>query len=130
MRLKKEILLTREMLAHYVELSKKKKDIDTELDELKKTFNEFFDETVGKRNKGEVVLKDYKLQRQIRTTEKYDTETTVKRLEELHLNDLIQKSPDEKKIKSAIHLGILKEEELAECKSVSTSQAIYVKHVD
>lgn len=130
MRLKKEILLTREMLAHYVELSKKKKDIETELEELKKTFNEFFDETVGKRLKGEVVLKDYKLQRQIRTTEKYDTESTVKRLEELHLNDLIQKSPDEKKIKSAIHLGILKEEELAECKAVNTSQAIYVKHID
>lgn len=130
MHLKKEILLTREMLAHYVELSKKKKDIETELDELKKTFNKFFDETVGKKVKGEVVLKDYKLQRQIRTTEKYDNETTVKRLEELHLNDLILKSPDEKKIKSAIHLGILKEEELAECKAINTSQAIYVKHVE
>lgn len=123
-------ILTKEMLAHYLELNKKKKEIEAELEELKKTFIQYFDESVGKNVKGEVLIREYKLQRQIRTIEKYDQESTLKRLEELNLNDLIKKSPDEKKIKSAIDLGILQEEELKDCKIVNTSQAIYVKNVD
>lgn len=125
-----KIVLTKEMLAHYLELNKKKKEIESELEELKKTFIQYFDESVGKNIKGEVLIRDYKLQRQIRKIEKYDQETTLKRLEELNLNDLIKKSPDEKKIKSAIDLGLLKEEELEDCKIVNISQAIYVKNVD
>lgn len=125
-----KIVLTKEMLAHYLELNKKKKEIESELEELKKTFIQYFDESVGKNIKGEVLIRDFKLQRQIRKIEKYDQETTLKRLEELNLNDLIKKSPDEKKIKSAIDLGLLKEEELEDCKIVNTSQAIYVKNVD
>lgn len=118
------------MLAHYLELNKRKKEIEAELEELKKTFIQYFDESVGKNVKGEVLIREFKLQRQIRKIEKYDQETTLKRLEELNLNDLIKKSPDEKKIKSAIDLGILQEEELKDCKIVNTSQAIYVKNVD
>ncbi|MDQ0156724.1 hypothetical protein [Robertmurraya andreesenii] len=125
-----KIILTKEMLAHYLELNKRKKEIEAELEELKKTFIQYFDESVGKNVKGEVLIRDYKLQRQIRKIEKYDQETTLRRLEELNLNDLIKKSPDEKKIKSAIDLGILQEEELKDCKIVNTSQAIYVKNVD
>lgn len=128
MGLKKEI--TREMLSHYLELSKKKKEIEAELEELKKDFNDFFNESIGKNSKGELVLKDYKLQRQIRKVEKYDREYTVKKLEEMNLANLIEKRPDEKKIKSAIHLGILKEEELKDCKTVNTSEAIYVKYLN
>lgn len=124
-----ETVLTREMLSHYLELNKKKKEIEAELEHLKKTFNAYFDETVGENLKGEVLLKEYKLQRQIRQSEKYDQETTVKKLEELQLNDLLKKTPDEKKIKSAIELGILKEEELVGCKIVNTSKAIYVKNI-
>jgi hypothetical protein len=128
MGLKKEI--TREMLSHYLELSKKKKEIELELEELKKDFNDYFNESVGKNSKGELILKDYKLQRQIRKVEKYDREHTVKKLEEMNLANLIEKRPDEKKIKSAIHLGILKEEELKDCKTMNTSEAIYVKYLN
>lgn len=127
--MKKELVVTREMLSHYLELNKKKKEIEAELEELKIAFNSYFDESVGKGTKGEIVLKDYQLQRQIRKVEKYDHENTVKKLEELCLNDLIEKRPDEKKIKSAIHLGILNEDDLKECKTVNTTQAIYVKYL-
>ncbi len=115
------------MLAHFVELQHKKKEVETEIDELKKAFNEYFDLSVGDNAKGEMVLRDYKLQRQIRNTVKYKQQQTVKRLEELNLLDLIEKKPDEGKIKSAIQLGLLQEEDLEGCKTVNTSQAIYVK---
>lgn len=123
-------VLTREMLAHYLELSKKKKEIESELEEMKKVFNQYFDELVGKNEKGEVILKNYKLQRQIRKTEKYEDERTVKRLEELNLTELIQKRPDPSKIESAVHLGILDEEQIKDCKKVTTTQAIYVKYLE
>lgn len=122
-----ETIITREMLAHFVELQHKKKEVETEIDELKKAFNEYFDLSVGDNAKGEMVLRDYKLQRQIRNTVKYKQQQTVKRLEELNLLDLIEKKPDEGKIKSAIQLGLLQEEDLEGCKTVNTSQAIYVK---
>lgn len=128
--LKKEIIVTREMLSRYLELNRRKKEIEAELEELKSAFNSYFDELVGKGLKGEVILKDYQLQRQIRRIEKYNQENTVKKLEELQLHDLIEKRPDEKKLKSALHLGLLKEEELAECKTVNMTQAIYVKYLN
>lgn len=125
-----ETFITREMLANYNELNRRKKEIETQLDELKNVFNQYFDMAFGKNVKGELVIKDYKLQRQIRQTEKYEQEATVHRLEELNLMDLIQKKPDEAKIKSAINLGLLKDEDLEGCKITNTSQAIYVKCVD
>lgn len=122
--------ITREMLANYDELNRRKKEIEIQLDELKKAFNQYFDMAFGKNVKGELVIDDFKLQRQIRITEKYEQEATVHRLEELNLMDLIQKKPDESKIKSAINLGLLKDEDLAGCKIINTSQAIYVKNAD
>lgn len=124
-----KIVITREILAHYLELQHKKKEVETEIDEWKRAFNEYFDLSVGKNAKGEMVLRDYKLQRQIRNTEKFKQQQTVKRLEELNLLDLIEKKPDEGKIKSAIQLGLLQEEDLEGCKTVNTSQAIYVKYL-
>nr|WP_299088839.1 hypothetical protein [uncultured Metabacillus sp.] len=129
MRLANEPVITREMLAHYLELNHKKKEVETELEELKNVFNDYFDVSVGQNAKGEMVFKDYKLQRQIRKTVKYKQEPTVKRLEELNLLDLIQKRPDEGKIKSAIQLGLLHEEDLEGCKTETSSQAIYVKYL-
>lgn len=120
-------MLTRENLALYDELNRKKKEIEQQLDELKKIFNHYFDVSVGKNNKGEIEIDDYKLQRQIRLTEKYEPETTVQRLEELKLENLIQKRPDEGKIKSALNLGLLKEGDLEGCVTVSSTKAIYVK---
>ncbi|KMY51637.1 hypothetical protein AC625_20645 [Peribacillus loiseleuriae] len=123
-------LITREKLAQYMELSQKKKDIESQLDALKKDFNQHFDQSVGKLVKGDLMISDYKVQRQIRTTEKFDQEVTVHRLEELNLTDLIQKKPDEGKIKSALNLRLLSEADLEGCISTSFSQAIYVKQID
>ncbi len=122
-------MITREMLSHYQELNQRKKEIEQKLDELKKIFNNYFDISVGQNVKGEITVSEYILQRQIRTTEKYKQEETVNRLEELSLMDLIQKKPDEGKIKSALNLGLLKEDDLAGCKVISSSQAIYVKQL-
>ncbi|MEH6948389.1 hypothetical protein V7068_15220 [Bacillus sp. JJ634] len=123
-------LITRDKLVQYVELSRKKKEVEMQLEALKKDFNKYFDHSVGKHSKGEVTISDYKLQRQIRKTEKFDREITVNRLEELNLKDLIQKKPDEEKIKSALNLGLLKENDLEGCVIKSSSQAIYVKQID
>lgn len=126
---KMDYFITKEMLVHYDELNRKKKEVEAELDQLKKAFNQYFDTAVGKNEKGEIIISDYKLQRQIRTTEKFDQEPTVKRLEELNMLDLIQKKPDEIKIKSALNLGLLKEQDLEGCIKVNSSQAIYVKQL-
>ncbi len=117
------------MLAHFLELQYKKKEVESEIDELKRAFNEYFDLSVGENVKGEMVLREYKLQRQIRNTVKFKQQQTVKKLEELHLLDLIEKKPDEEKIRAAIQLGLLHEEDLEGCKTINTSQAIYVKHL-
>ncbi|MCV9885793.1 hypothetical protein [Metabacillus halosaccharovorans] len=124
-----ETVITREMLAHFLELQHKKKEVETEIEELKRAFNEYFDLSVGKNAKGEMVLREYKLQRQIRNSVKFKQQQTVKKLEELNLLDLIEKKPDEEKIRSAIQLGLLHEEDLEGCKTVNTSQAIYVKYL-
>lgn len=123
-------LITKEMLANYNDLNRRKKEIEAQLDELKKVFNQYFDMAFGKNVKGEVAISDYQLQRQIRVTEKYEQDTTVHRLEELNLTDLIEKKPDEAKIKAALNLGLLKEEDLEGCKIINTSQAIYVKRTE
>ncbi len=120
-------MITREMLVRYTELIKRKKELDDELADLKTSFNSYFDHTVGEGQKGELVVHDFKLQRQIRTAEKYEQESTVEKLEGLNLNNLIVKSPDEAKIKSAIELGLLTNEDLQDCKTVKKTQAIYVK---
>lgn len=119
--------ITKEMLVHFTELSLRKKDIEQQLEDLKKVFNDYFDTNVGHQLKAEMTIGDYKLQRQIRTIEKFTQEKTITRLEELNLMDLIQKKPDEKKIKSALNLGLLKEDDLADCRTVQTTQAIVVK---
>jgi hypothetical protein len=125
-----EYLITKEMLSQFIELSRKKKEIESSLEQLKNVFNQYFDDACGKNKKGEMVINEFKLQRQIRTTEKYEPEITVKRLQELHLEDLIQRKPDDAKIKSALHLGLLKTEDLKDCIKSSSSQAIYVKKIE
>jgi hypothetical protein len=121
--------ITDEMLVKYYELSKKKKEIDLEMNELKDTFHEYFNKLVGPNNKAEVTINGYKLQRQMRKIEKYNEEVTVKRLEELQMTDLVQvvKKPDDAKIKSALQLGLLDEKNLEGCIVTSYSPAISVK---
>jgi hypothetical protein len=121
--------ITREMLCEYEDLLELKKDIEKKLDTLKKTFHLFFDEQVGVNEKGEVTIEGYKLQRQIRKVEKFNEAKTVDRLESLNMVDLIQiiKRPDEEKVKAAINLGFLKDEDLEGCVTVHASGAIFVR---
>jgi hypothetical protein len=121
--------ITDEMLVKYYELSKKKKEIELELNELKDTFHDYFNKLVGPNSKAEVTINGYKLQRQMRKIEKYNEDVTVKRLEELQMTDLVQvvKKPDDAKIKSALQLGLLDEKNLEGCIVTSYSPAISVK---
>ena len=123
-------MITREMLQRFEQLNFEKKQIDKQLDDLKKVFNDFFDISVGENIKGEITIEDYKIQRQIRKMEKFEQEKTIQRLEELKMNDLIQKKPDEGKIKSALNLGLLKENDIKDCFSINTTKAIYVKKLE
>jgi hypothetical protein len=121
--------ITKEMLSEYEDLNELKKDVEKKLEELKKSFHLYFDGIVGENEKGEVTIDGYKLQRQIRRVEKFDETKTVDRLESLNLVDLVKiiKKPDEEKIKAALNLGFLTDDNLDGCISVHTSGAIYIK---
>ncbi|MEC5423812.1 hypothetical protein QGM71_09945 [Virgibacillus sp. C22-A2] len=126
-----ESTITKEMLTSYYKLTKRKKEIDQELNQLKKKLNNYFDDQVGVNNKGEFEKAGYKLQRQIRKTEKFNDDIAVPRLEEMNMTELIKviKRTDDSKIKSAINLGLLAEDDLDDCKVISYTAAITVKSV-
>ncbi|MFS0777430.1 hypothetical protein ABC255_15690 [Neobacillus sp. 3P2-tot-E-2] len=121
--------ITDEMVVKYYELNKKKKEIELEMNQLKDLFQDYFNKLVGPDNKAEITINGYKLQRQIRKIEKYNEDVTVKRLEELQMNELVQvvKKADDAKIKSALQLGLLSENHLEGCIVTSYSPAISVK---
>jgi hypothetical protein len=121
--------ITKEMLSEYEDLLELKKDVEKKLDHLKKVFHLYFDNSVGENQKGEMSLEGYRLQRSIRKVEKFDDSRTVDRLESLNMVDLIQviKKPDEEKIRAAINLGFLKNEDLEGCIKVHSTGVIYVK---
>ena len=123
-------MITKEMLSRFDELNRRKKDLEAELDKLKDLFHQYFDTAVGQNEKGEVKIDSYKLQRQIRRTEKFDPVPTVNKLEELNLIDLIQKRPDEGKIKSAMDLGLIKEADLEGCRISRTTAALLIKKLN
>ncbi len=127
--LNNDSLITGEMLVRYYELSKQKKEIELEMNQLKDSFHTYFNHLVGSNHKGEITISGYKLQRQIRKTEKYNEEETVNTLEELHMHDLIHivKKPDEVKIKAALQLGLLNQNQLEGCVTTMFSPAILVK---
>jgi hypothetical protein len=127
----KDSLITGEMLVKYYELNKQKKEIEMEMNELKDAFQNYFNNLVGSNHKGEITISGYKLQRQIRKTDKYHEEETIKRLEELQMNELIQvvKKPDDVKIKAALNLGLLSPDHLEGCIVSTSSPAITVKPV-
>lgn len=126
---KTDYTISEDLVIKYNTLSAKKKELEKELDELKKVFHIYFDNLVGPNEKGEVTVNNYKLQRQIRKSEKFNEEKTVHRLTELNMTDLIHHvpKPDEEKVKSALTLGLIKEEDLEGCLIKSSSQAIVVK---
>jgi hypothetical protein len=124
-------MITGEMLVKYYELNKQKKEIEVEMNELKDAFQNYLNNLVGSNHKGEITISGYKLQRQIRKTEKYDEAETIKRLEELQMNELIQviKKPDDIKIKAALNLGLLNPNHLEGCIISTCSPAITVKPI-
>jgi uncharacterized protein YhaN len=126
-----ESFITGDMLNRYYELNKQKKEIEVEMNQLKETFQAYFNQQVGVHHKGELTLNGFKLQRQIRKMEKYQEEETIKRLEELKMTDLIQvvKKPDELKIKAALNLGLLHQNHLEGCIATTFSPAISVKPI-
>nr|WP_309100911.1 hypothetical protein [Fredinandcohnia onubensis] len=118
-----------ELISKYFTLSEKAKEIEKELKEMKKVINVYFDETVGKQEKGESIVGDYQIQRQIRTSESYHDEKIVKKLEELNLVDCIRiiKQPDQQKIDAAITLGLLGQADIEDCIVKKTTNAITVR---
>ena len=126
-----QILITSDMISRYYSLTKEKKAIEDEMNALKEVFHHFFDAHTGVNQKGELIEEGLKLQRQIRRTEKYKPEPTVKKLEDLNMKDLIdvKKIPNEEKIHASIKLGFLKEEDLEGCKIINYSKAIAIKEV-
>lgn len=120
-----------DMLTRYYQLNEMKKEIEKEMGQLKETFNQFFDETVGVNVQGEFAENGFKLQRQIRKTEKFDEKLTVKRLEEMQMEDLIEtvRKPDKAKIHAAIELGLLREEQLEDLRVRNFTRAIVVKEL-
>ncbi|MFJ7726232.1 hypothetical protein ACIQXV_08710 [Neobacillus sp. NPDC097160] len=124
-------LITGEMLVRYYELNKQKKEVELEMNQLKDVFQTYFNNLIGSHHKGEITISGYKLQRQIRKTEKYNEEETIRRLEELQMNDLIQviKKPDDGKIKAALNLGLLTANNLEGCIVTNYSPAILVKPI-
>ncbi|RDW21467.1 hypothetical protein CWR48_03455 [Oceanobacillus arenosus] len=124
-------LITAEMIARYHDLNKLKKEIDSEMSQLKKQFHAYFDAQVGANTKGEVTDGGFKLQRQIRKVEKFADDLTVARLEELNMNELIyiEKKADDEKINAAISLGLLSEEDISDCRVSSFSGVISVREI-
>jgi hypothetical protein len=121
--------LNEEMLEKFYRLNLKKKEIESALDELKQQFHQYFDQTIGENAKGQVTVGEYKLQRQIRTVENFIDDKTVERLVALQLEDLLVRKPDAEKIKSALKLGILNEDQVDDCRVVNITPAISVKPV-
>ncbi|KYD10322.1 hypothetical protein [Caldibacillus debilis] len=123
------IVITEEMVARFFQLVKKEKEIEKELNQLKRQFNDYFDAKVGNSEKGEKEIGPYRLQRQIRVRESYKEEEVVRKLEELNLRDCIQyiKKPDYRKLEAAIALGLLSEGELDEYKERKFTPVITVK---
>ncbi|MEH7419067.1 hypothetical protein V7266_27955 [Neobacillus drentensis] len=124
-------VITGEMLLRYYELNKQKKEIELELNYLKDSFQNYFNDFVGTQQKGEITVSGFKLQRQMRKTEKFHEAETVKRLEELKMTDLIQviRRPDDTKIKAALDLGLLSHSHLDGCVTIHYTPAISVKPI-
>ncbi|MCU9614463.1 hypothetical protein OEV98_13035 [Caldibacillus lycopersici] len=124
------VLITEAMVERYHELNKQAKELEKELSKLKKSFNLYFDLTVGQNEKGELAFENYVLQRQIRTSEKF-REEAVQKLEEMRLTDCIkvEKKVDEEKVNAAITLGIIPADSLSDLKDRKHSSAIYVREL-
>lgn len=127
--MKETLIITEKQLQRYIELNKQKKQIEAEINHLKKIFHQYFDQTNGKMKKGEIQQGMYKVQRQIRKTMTYIDEPTIQKLEQLNLNDFITtvKKPDTDKLEAAINLGLVDEEDFVDCTRTKVTEAIVVR---
>lgn len=125
----KQVLITEEMVKKYDRIHKQIKKLEKELSQLKKTFNQYFDLTVGPHKKGVLTFDSYVLQRNIRTSEKYREEEAVRKLESLNLVDCIkvEKRVDDAKVHAAVTLGLLTEDELDHLMERKFTSVISVK---
>lgn len=119
--------ITENELKRYFDLNKQKKEIEQEMNHLKKLFHQFLDHSFGKEQKGEILRGNYKAQRQIRSSVNYHDEETVQKLEELNLKEFILKRPDIEKIEAAVKVGLVDEKSFEDCKDTKFTQAIVVK---
>lgn len=122
-------LITEEMVEKYYRIHKQVKDLEKELSQLKKTFNQYFDLTVGPHEKGILNFDSFILQRTVRTSERFREEEAVQKLEALNLMDCIkvEKRVDEEKVNAAITLGLLEKDELDDLKERKFTSVISVK---
>ncbi|MBM7571667.1 hypothetical protein [Aquibacillus albus] len=127
----KSFELSEEILKKYYDLNIQKKELEKEMNQIKKQIHNYLDESIGKEQKGEVKRGKYKAQRTIRSSVNYDEEKTVQKLEELNLEDftLLVKRPDIEKLEAAIKIDLVKEDEFVDCKTNRLSQAITVKEL-
>lgn len=123
------LTMTEEKLKRYYQLNKQKKEIEQEINLLKKLFHESLDQTIGKSKKGEIECGKYKIQRQIRQSISYRNEEAVQKLVDLNLKEFIQviKRPDKDKLEAAFKLGLVNEKDFEEYKQTRITQAIIVK---
>ncbi|SDI31284.1 hypothetical protein [Alteribacillus bidgolensis] len=123
--------LTEEILKKYYELNIQKKELEKEMNRIKKQIHNYLDDTLGKEQKGELKRGKYKAQRVIRSSVTYDEEKTIKKLEELNLDDFILqvKRPDTEKLEAAMTINLVEEEDFVDCKTNKLSQAITVKEL-
>ncbi|MFY4776405.1 hypothetical protein [Metabacillus sp. RGM 3146] len=123
------VSLLEEMASRFFILNKEAKQIEEELKQLKKEFNDYFDHKAGSDQKGVLKAGKYQVQRQIRTTESYQEEEAVQKLEEANLGEclLVVKKPDKEKIEAAIKLGLLAEDYLRDLTIRKITKVITVK---
>ncbi|MFD2629817.1 hypothetical protein [Oceanobacillus kapialis] len=123
--------ISEEDIKRYDILNKQKKELEQEMNRLKKKFHTYLNEEIGADKPGEIKRGNYQLKRQIRSSILYETELTLKKLEDANLHDfiLVERKPDTEKIEAAIKLGLVEKEAFEDCKKVKATQAIVVKEV-
>ena len=121
--------ITEKELKKYYNLNKQKKEIDQELNHLKKLFHQALDKETGQNQKAEIECGQFKLQRQIRQTVSYRNDETIKKLIALNLEDFIkiERRPDKEKLEAGIKLGLVDAKEFEDYKQTRITQALIVK---
>lgn len=127
--MKDSFTISEKELKRYYDLNKQKKEIEQDINQLKKLFHQALDKAIGINEKGEIEYGNYKLQRQIRQSINYHNKDTVQKLIDLNLEEFIQviKRPDKDKLEAAIKLGLVNKNDFDDLKQTKLTKAIVVK---